>query len=736
MPNGQPSGGNDPDSILTWSRERRPLWTRWRETLLLIAVAFVVYGMLLQPGHAPHSVISDLVSYGWPTKQVLYDSLQAGEGLPLWRSDQLSGSIATTQPQALYTYPLELLYWIVPPLSAAGPSLWLHLLVAGLGCLVWGRQLGLGRSGRVVMGIAGLLSFKLMLAVHVGWTPVLPALSLLPWMAAALGSFVARPTSTRGILLATAVAMTLLAGTLQYPYYLALLCTPWLVWTFIRLLRDGNIRQAQRMLLGGLAAGGLGFMIAAHLWLPVLSDLPLLARGSLNYSFFLGTSPLDSSSLVTLISPEALGTPRLGIFKFRLWEDGLYFGWLPLGLALLAVLTGWRKPAVRWIAVAALTSMLLAFDTPLLRGMFDWFPGYALFRIPARILFITSYAVIALAGFGADWLDARLRARSARIAFLVIIALVAFMTVEGAVRARQYFGMRPHEDFERPLPVLEALATDAKPYRVAQVGGKPPNFASTIAGLEFVDGYDPYALDHYRDYLEAVGKVQRPSPYSQIYLMSIQRWDMLSALNVRYLFSTRAIRHPSSWTLAGRWQRHPAYAFARGNGSQPLWLYERTDPIERAFLVERIIPVTDARQASRAIRRIDFNRVAVVEAKAETHLENQLSPGDVLDVVEAKPGRLKLRSRTAEACFAVVSEVWHPGWRAFVDGTPVPLHRTNVALLGLTIPPGDHDISLRFTPSHWVLGWSLGAAGVALIIALTIRGLYLRNGAAMLAESD
>jgi hypothetical protein len=54
----------------------------------------------------------------------------------------------------------------------------------------------------------------------------------------------------------------------------------------------------------------------------------------------------------------------------------------------------------------------------------------------------------------------------------------------------------------------------------------------------------------------------------------------------------------------------------------------------------------------------------------------------------------------------------------------------------LTIPPGDHDISLRFTPSHWVLGWSLGAAGVALIIALTIRGLYLRNGAAMLAEKS
>ena len=215
-------------------------WKPCTEAVLLIAIAVVVYGMLLLPGHIPDATISDLISYGWPTKQVLYDSLQAGEGLPLWRSDQLSGGVAATQPQALYTYPLEFLYWFVHPLAAVGPSLWLHLLVAGLGCLVWGRQLGLGRSGRVVMGVAGLLSFKLMLSVHVGWTPVVPSLSLLPWTAAALCSFVTRPNSTRGTLLAVMVAMVLLAGTLQYPFYLAVISAPWLAWTFIGLLRDGK----------------------------------------------------------------------------------------------------------------------------------------------------------------------------------------------------------------------------------------------------------------------------------------------------------------------------------------------------------------------------------------------------------------------------------------------------------------------------------------------------------------
>jgi uncharacterized membrane protein YfhO len=127
--------------------------------------------------------------------------------------------------------------------------------------------------------------------------------------------------------------------------------------------------------------------------------------------------------------------------------------------------------------------------------------------------------------------------------------------------------------------------------------------------------------------------------------------------------------------------------------------------------------------------------VAVVEAKAGAQLANKITSGDVLAVVESQPGHLVLHSQTSQARFAVVSEVWHPGWQAFVDEIPVPLHRTDGALLGLSIPPGDHHISLHFTPSHWQLGLALGAAGFALLIAFTLRGLYRRDGDAMRAEN-
>ncbi|HEY5285101.1 MAG TPA: hypothetical protein VIM14_20070, partial [Polyangia bacterium] len=80
--------------------------------LLLLALAGVGYGFLLVPGRVPYSPHSDIVAYHLAAKQVLHDSLEAGHGVPFWRSDQLSGTPAFTSPNALYTNPLHGLFYL------------------------------------------------------------------------------------------------------------------------------------------------------------------------------------------------------------------------------------------------------------------------------------------------------------------------------------------------------------------------------------------------------------------------------------------------------------------------------------------------------------------------------------------------------------------------------------------------------------------------------------------------
>ena len=57
----------------------------------------------------------------------------------------------------------------------------------------------------------------------------------------------------------------------------------------------------------------------------------------------------------------------------------------------------------------------------------------------------------------------------------------------------------------------------------------------------------------------------------------------------------------------------------------------------------------------------------------------------------------------------MVSDSYYPGWRAAVDGRPVPLLRTNVLLRGVPVPAGRHQVRLWFDPLSVRLGFALSA---------------------------
>ena len=92
----------------------------------------------------------------------------------------------------------------------------------------------------------------------------------------------------------------------------------------------------------------------------------------------------------------------------------------------------------------------------------------------------------------------------------------------------------------------------------------------------------------------------------------------------------------------------------------------------------------------------------------------------------AARGVLDLTATSAHRRFLVISEVWHPGWTATVDGKPATLHRTNIALQGLWLDPGPHHVRLRF----WPTGLSAGliVTGVTICALLVCLGLAFRRG--------
>ena len=64
-----------------------------------------------------------------------------------------------------------------------------------------------------------------------------------------------------------------------------------------------------------------------------------------------------------------------------------------------------------------------------------------------------------------------------------------------------------------------------------------------------------------------------------------------------------------------------------------------------------------------------------------------------------------------EARFLVVNEMYHPAWRAWVDGTPAEIYPTNLVMRGVVVPAGATTVELRYVP------FIVSPPGIALFVA-------------------
>jgi hypothetical protein len=115
-------------------------------------------------------------------------------------------------------------------------------------------------------------------------------------------------------------------------------------------------------------------------------------------------------NLLQLLDPLVLGGPSdywgPGLYY---WETVCHFGVLPLALAAVGAVGGFRRYPVARFAVLWVVAVLFALgdNTPLFPFLYRFVPGVSLFRAPSRALFFCSFCGAVLAGAGLDYLLAQ-----------------------------------------------------------------------------------------------------------------------------------------------------------------------------------------------------------------------------------------------------------------------------------------------------------------------------------------
>jgi len=699
---------------------------------MLLAVALVaalVLGPLwLQPNgliYPPQGEYSDLTITFWPNILFNIQAVRQNGQFPLWRPWIMSGSPYWGNPQSGLFYPPNVAFFLLP--IALGFSLlaWLHLVWTGWGMYRLQRQgFALSPWASFLSAMTWMLAPKGFAHLGAGHLGIVYAVAWWPWVITEGLLAWRRRSPVRAALSAAALAMQglthpqiamLTAGTLT----IALLYLAWM---------EHDITSWRTWLVFWPWLPVL-CLLTVPVWWPLFRLLPYLTRAG-------------ATAVYALSPARAL----LGLFwgqRASPHEATVYLGLLPLWLAPLA----WRKDQ-RKRAWLALLLALLGVGLSAAGGKIPWLAP--LMRVPARAWFMVALSGALLTGWGAEALlepmSVRERQRWTRGILALALAgmlfgigtaliarslrsagvgLAAFALLDAAwllsllfrrvpVRLAQMVGasllvadlVAVDLTLWRPLSVEAAFSSgdevaglladkteaqhDPAPARVYSPSYSVPQHLGAQYGLRQVDGVDPIQLAHYRRFMALAGGYADP-----IYTVTIPafpegedvrfalrgsqpRADLLGLLACRYVVAA----FPLEAEGLRLWQRVGGH-----------WIYENERLLPRAWVTRWVEAVPDL---DSALARLETGFVVAGGAVVEGGKALNGAPGyQPAFITGYTPNRVQIEADAQGPSLLVVSEVWSPGWRVWVDDQEVLMYRVDGVVRGIYLDGGHHQVMMR-----------------------------------------
>ena len=241
------------------------------------------------------------------------------------------------------------------------------------------------------------------------------------------------------------------------------------------------------------------------------------------------------------------------------------------------------------------------------------------------------------------------------------------------------------------------------------------NRATLWEALQSVQGYNAVHLARYGEYLKAMNDDSQNYHGSNVLPTGIES-PLLDLLNVRYIV-VPADTTPESPVRLQELERELPVVYE----DDTVKILENREALPRTWIVH------SARQ-TRPEEALDLLASGAVDPRETALLEEEPPDLDVADndshdhasVTSYEAGRIALETSTGAAALLVLSEVYYPAWKAYVDGERVPLYRADHLLRAVPVPAGEHTVELRY--ESWTL--RLGTA-VSLLTGLILAALML-----------
>lgn len=255
----------------------------------------------------------------------------------------------------------------------------------------------------------------------------------------------------------------------------------------------------------------------------------------------------------------------------------------------------------------------------------------------------------------------------------------------------------------RERPADRQILSDKDPsYRVLDLTNDP--FNSSVASFRHksVGGYSPTKMQRYQDLIDYCLRAEISDFAKSLNEgTDLPHLPILNMLNTRYFIVSDKDVLPNDEAYGEAWFVDELMYAADANDEMLFLMDVQDDPY--AYNGK---PVLKTRAIVRADKVAPFSGSDINDAK--------------ITMTYYSPNELHYSYTCTEPSAVVFSEIYHPSWKATVNGEPLDLFQTDWVLRGAVLPAGEGDIVMRYEPEDYVTGRRLSTACSALLLMLLV----------------
>lgn len=338
-------------------------------------------------------IAGDVPSFIYPMQTYAVELIKSGQW-PLWNPLILAGTPLMANFQSAPFSPTNFVYWILPILDAWTGQMMLQPILGAIFGYLLLRYFKRSKIASVIGGI--IYAFSGFMMIWMEWNGHGLVAAFFPLVALLIYKLVDTEKLIFGVILSLAIAIQLFGG---YPQII--------IYQFIAialgiLILDRELIWKFKKIFLVILFVSLGISLGMVQILPGYELVKLSQRGvEIVYPEWALLSPF---SVIRFIAPDYFGNHS----TYNYWgpadytQSVGYSGVIAIILAVLGVITNWKEKGVKLGAIWVGMSLIIAFDTPFSRFMYQ--TGFLASQASSshRIMVLSNLGIAILAAYGLD----------------------------------------------------------------------------------------------------------------------------------------------------------------------------------------------------------------------------------------------------------------------------------------------------------------------------------------------